>query len=298
MAAAVLLGIAAAAVLLQPPALFRISLTLPLVLVLPGYAIVEALSTRRRRGSERVVFTLGASLSVAVLAGFLLDALPWGLRAESWLVALGGVTAIGLVLASARRRATTDPPPPLLRRPVARWRAVVVTALAVAAAVLALVVAREGAVDQPQAGFTRLWIQGGPTEGTGVVRLGVESGELGETSYALHLEVAGRIKQIWSPIVLQPGERREVEQQLAPAELRSVIEGKLYLIGVPETVYRRVALNPNPTARRPGTQAALFARPRRAETVGTGRRCFGNPTHWPDERVRKSMYCRCQVLLG
>src|SRR5258708_19924598 len=86
--------VAAVLALLVPPdiALIRI-LTLPLVLVLPGYALTAALLPNRSLGvAERLMFSLGLSLAVVILGGLALNWTPFGLRAISWAVLLAGLT--------------------------------------------------------------------------------------------------------------------------------------------------------------------------------------------------------------
>jgi hypothetical protein len=75
-----------------------------LALVLPGYALSAAVFRMRSvRTAERAALTLGISLSVAVLGGLVLDALPSGLETQTWLFLLGGVTVIASVIALWRR---------------------------------------------------------------------------------------------------------------------------------------------------------------------------------------------------
>src|SRR5689334_11645743 len=75
-----------------------------LALVLPGYALSAAVFRMRSvRTAERAALTLGISLSVAVLGGLVLDALPSGLETQTWLFLLGGVTVTASVIALWRR---------------------------------------------------------------------------------------------------------------------------------------------------------------------------------------------------
>src|SRR5438874_6431419 len=67
--------------------------TLPLALVLPGYALISALFPKRELGgSERVVFSVGLSLIIVILGGLVLNLTPFGLRTNSWAVYLGAIT--------------------------------------------------------------------------------------------------------------------------------------------------------------------------------------------------------------
>src|SRR5437899_947045 len=65
------------------------ALTLPLVLVLPGYALTSALFPRQVLGvPERVVFSLALSLVIVILGGLVLNFTAFGLHASSWSVLL------------------------------------------------------------------------------------------------------------------------------------------------------------------------------------------------------------------
>src|SRR5215216_7668614 len=82
----------------------RALLGLPLVLFAPGYAIVAAAFPSSRLGRiERLLFSLGASLAAAALAGLLLHWTALGLRPAAWAVALGNLTLVACLVALIRR---------------------------------------------------------------------------------------------------------------------------------------------------------------------------------------------------
>ncbi|WP_224447677.1 DUF1616 domain-containing protein [Haloprofundus salilacus] len=88
------------------------------VAFVPGYAIVSALfprsdavaeatgDSRRLTLTHRVVLSVGMSLVVVALVGLVLTASPLGLFARPSLVAVGGVSAVGLLVATIRRFST------------------------------------------------------------------------------------------------------------------------------------------------------------------------------------------------
>jgi hypothetical protein len=77
---------------------------LALVLVLPGYALTAALFPwSTLSGEKRFLFSLGLSLALTALGGFVLHWTPWGISPESWAVLLGGMTLLGCGIAFARR---------------------------------------------------------------------------------------------------------------------------------------------------------------------------------------------------
>ena len=91
-------GVAMAIVLLDfaPPPI-RIAATLPLVILLPGYALTSALFARQTTELPiGLLLSVGLSLAITILEGLLLNLTPWGLQATSWALALGGTILIAL----------------------------------------------------------------------------------------------------------------------------------------------------------------------------------------------------------
>src|SRR5437588_10406582 len=83
------------AVLPSRPPVIGIILALPLVLVLPGYTLTEALFRKRPLDApNRLLFSLGLSLAIDIFCGFILNLLPTGLQAISWAVFLALLTAV------------------------------------------------------------------------------------------------------------------------------------------------------------------------------------------------------------
>jgi hypothetical protein len=77
---------------------------LALVFVLPGYALIGLVGTRRRLGRvERIVLTPALSLTVCVLGGILLDLAHIPLRTPAWALLTGAVTVIAALFGPRRR---------------------------------------------------------------------------------------------------------------------------------------------------------------------------------------------------
>ena len=93
------------ALLPNRPALIGTILALPLVFVLPGYTLIEALFyPKMLNGTHSLVLSLGLSLALAILGGLLLNVLPIGLQAQSWALFLGLVTTVFSLVAAYFRR--------------------------------------------------------------------------------------------------------------------------------------------------------------------------------------------------
>src|SRR5579864_167394 len=118
---------------------------LPLVLVLPGYAL-SLVAFPKARASERVQLSVGLSLPLAALSGYILNLTPWGITPAPIVVLLASITVIAIGFAP-------DSPVPTRRFPITRQYAATLAACAVLL-VTAIAVARIGVETQPRPGFT------------------------------------------------------------------------------------------------------------------------------------------------
>lgn len=182
-------------------AVLRVLAGLPLVLVLPGYALstllVPADAGRPGRINPllwRSMWATGLSLAVAVLGGLMLNLTPAGLTRLTWTTSLAAVTMLA-VAASAWLRARRSPAPAPVsvpvpvpaslaihrrRAPASTVAAYALAALAVTGTAIGLAVASAGWQHSP--GFAQLWLvpaQSSATSGGAVssqATLGVRSG--------------------------------------------------------------------------------------------------------------------------
>lgn len=248
---AVALVIAAGVTLVLPAlgeGLVRIVLALPLVLVVPGYALALALLPAPRvGGGERLVLSLGLSLALAALGGFVLNWTPWGLGAQPWAAFLALTTLAAGAVAWVRRPPSNRQPVPLgavttSRRPGRRTALpALLMVLAALAAGAAWWTARSGAAQQASAGFTQLWTLPATEGGALTVRLGVRSREPVPLSYRVRLEVEGELVQEWPAVVLEPGEQWEATATLSPSQgAAGPVKAVLYRADAPATAYRHV----------------------------------------------------------
>lgn len=223
-------------------------LTLPLVFVLPGYALTSALFTGREFGiAERLLFSLGLSLVCVILGGLLLNLTPWGLRADSWALLLGGITLGACMVTLVRRRREGIPPSGWLspgnigfhfRQGLLLGLAALIVCGAVAISVI-------GAEQQPYPGFTQLWIlPGSGANAKDAVRLGVSNMESTTMEYRLAVNVDGKVVKEWPSIDLNPNEKWQATLLLSQAGHTGTakVEADLYRADAPTTIYRHVVL--------------------------------------------------------
>ena len=84
----------------------RVIFGIPLVLFIPGYALIAALfpAARDIDGIERVALSFGLSIAIVPLTGLALNYTPWGIRLDPIVICLSILTIL-LCLAAQYRRA-------------------------------------------------------------------------------------------------------------------------------------------------------------------------------------------------
>ncbi len=219
----------------------RALIALPLVLFTPGYAIVAAAFPSGRLGRiERLLFSVGASLALTALAGLLLHWTALGLRPAAWAVALGNITLVASLIALVRRWRQPDSAP---TQRIAGMTLVEGGLLGLAALLVvgALVIARDGAIQQRATGFTQLWVLPDSAAKEDSVRLGVSNREPGQIGYRVVATASGTIIGSWPQITLGPNEQWETTVTLPTAQpAAATVEVLLYRLDAPENAYRRV----------------------------------------------------------
>lgn len=234
---------AAVAVAFAPgvPTVVRVLLGLPLVLVLPGYTLT-ALATpslgRGRWGADKILFSLGTSISVAVLGGLVLNFTPWGLERRSWSLLLAVFTIVAAMGAVVRRAGATGPPSAARRRAHAVPLLFCVVAALIASA--AVGISRRGALQtDQQSTFSQLSML--PTSGNNDLRIDVTNHEGATQHYRIVLHAGNRQLSDFQGITLAAGDTWSRTVRM-PTNLpsRTRIEADLYRATSPHSVYRHV----------------------------------------------------------
>lgn len=221
-------------------------LALPMVFVLPGYALSLALFAKNTLGGvERALLSVGLSIAVVIIGGFFLNLTPWGLQPFTWLVLLVGITVLVGLVGLLNRRAPVWMARRTLRLEIP-GRAVLVFAAALVLLLLALRVAQLPSPANVVEGYTALWLVPSNPTNPDVVELGLSSAELETVSYQLKLQVNGQTIQEWNPITLAPGKPWQQTYVLpsskgAPQQVRAL----LYRLDSPGALYRNVLLQRN-----------------------------------------------------
>lgn len=172
----------------------RAILTVPLVLLLPGYALSSAIFRRRAPSwVERTALALSLSLVATALASLVLYLTPFELTLYSWAVALALVTAVATLVAAARRSPEperTGPAPPRPGLQLSRRRVQVAVAVVAACLVAAAVALARTPLPSPAArGYTTLSLT--RVSGSAGLVLRIHSKERRRTHYVLKLALPG-----------------------------------------------------------------------------------------------------------
>ncbi len=246
MAAAAALACAAGCVVIEGPPAARIPLALPLLLLLPGFAVLRALFPHGVHDPLRALaYSVGLSLALAIVGG--VEAGVRGLLSTStWAAIAAGVTVAAAVVAEWRRRRAREPAPARPLRPPAPGsrRAAAILGLLAALAVLgaAIALARTPSSVPEDRGYTVLSISRKPDD-PGSATVEIASNEARTRRFRMRILVTGRPTEYRS-IVIAPGET--IEEQIAiPARGRFGVI-RVYLLeqrdGTP-VIYRRVRLD-------------------------------------------------------
>ena len=227
------------AVLAEWPVAARTALGLPLVALLPGYALSRIVFGVRLRADQRLLVSLALSLALAALGGIGLSLSPWGMTPRSWAIGLSASTVLLALVATSVGSS--------LRRPEMRWhpsRAAAFTTLAAllcACVVTAAVAASRLPSDPPPwaSGYTLLWLL---PKASGHVEVGLQSGEFSPTSYRVVLKIRNERTVQWTTGTIPPA---GTWARLTRASRATRIDAYLYRSSEgAQQPYRHVYLNP------------------------------------------------------
>ncbi len=225
----------------------RLVLALTLVAVLPGYALTALLLARHSK--DRILTTalsLGLSLAASAVGGVILHLSPGGLRPEGWSLLLGGSTLIACAFAAVlRRRDGTAAPPPAVTRGLDR-RSLFSTLLFGSALFLgaaAIVVAQQGARDQPRPGFTQMWLTRGVADDE--VTVGIYNQEGRAILVRLILTTGSSVVAEFPSVMIAPNDTwtRTLPMLDGPPEDEPLV-ATLFQVDEPDTVFRLARLWP------------------------------------------------------
>lgn len=231
-----------------------IILALPLILFFPGYMLTQILlhrgiatrsfirSSHSIGVADQLILSLGLSMAITILTGFMLNALSFGLQGESWTISLGLITMIlALVTFFLRRREKQAiGTPSHIALSLQDYLLFGLALLVVTGAIFASIVRPA----QPRAAFTQFWmLPANQSAQRCAVDLGIQSFETAPMTYYVVLTVNGVQANTWSPIALSPHEEWTQTVTLPSSNATSVsVQAELYRTNNLSNVYRNVHL--------------------------------------------------------
>jgi uncharacterized membrane protein len=211
-----------------------------MALTLPGYALSMALLPGLE-SEERLLVSLGMSLVMDVLGGFVLYVSPWGLYPASWAAWLGSLTlASGFIAALRHPTAQPDTSQPWPRLDL---KATLGFGLALMILVLALVTAQLAA-QQKDLPFTQLWAVPVNDAEAYTLQLGINNQENRLMHYDLMVDSGGDRIEEWQRIALSPSQVWATRLSLSTLPAKPV-DIRLYNLDRPGEVYRTVQIAPS-----------------------------------------------------
>jgi uncharacterized membrane protein len=200
-----------------------------IVVVVPDYLLAWPVLRPRFGSAGAFAIAGGLSIGVIALGGLVLNLLPWGLQAATWLGYVFVLVVIGL--AFGRR--------PWSGRPKVGVTAheVVLAGLGAITIMAALILARSFA-GYPTESFTQLSIAPASGAPTSSVQLRIGSEERTTTGYRLEVWRNGGLVKSFATIRLTTGETWTGTVSVGSGQ----IEARLFLLTDPGTVYRHVTV--------------------------------------------------------
>jgi Protein of unknown function (DUF1616) len=172
----------------------------PLVLVLPGYALTCVMFLPGEIGRDlRLALSIAFSIGVATVGGLVVQ-LAIRLDRPVWITLLALVTVVAAAVALRRRDGMpADTDRPTLRVPIVGAFSVLGILAAIAVGGWAIAIATEGAHRQAsEARFSSLWlVPVGAPQTRHSARIGVSNREGGSTAYGLTVKQGPRIVRRW-----------------------------------------------------------------------------------------------------
>ena len=230
---------AAIVVVLSSDPILRTLCGLPLVLLLPGYAIVRAVLPEVRGTLAGAVFAIGLSIAVTVFSGFALHSLR-AMSPAGWAFALGVVTVLASCVSCFRS-------PPIVTSkarygPRLRPRHALMLICAAVTAAGAIVLAQQGALARREFAYTEFWMVPTP-QVHGSVTIGFKNAEGQSNLYDVEVMLDETIVAVWSGIPLPAGRSwtTELAMPVGPSGAKKA-EAWLFKNGDRRLVYRRVWL--------------------------------------------------------
>ncbi len=221
-------------------------LALPLVFLAPGYLLTELLTRKGEHdGTTSLLLSIGLSLSIDILGGFLLNLIPVGLTTLTWSVFLGALTIACALLCMVKRHQWRMYVDQKQKDFPTRYEFLLLT-LTTYVVIFAFAYTNNSIVKQKDQGFTQFWLLlDNHQSPLCAIQLGIDSSETVTTTYRVEVKENNQYAVHWSSITLAPQQKWQRKLPLAIKHFQTTrlqIEADLYRQQDPRSVYRTVQL--------------------------------------------------------
>jgi hypothetical protein len=216
--------------------LLRNFFAMPLVIVLPGYAVMAAWFPKRlTKFPGNVLFIITLSIAIVCMTGLILHKTPWGIQTNTWIASLGAIVLVNLVIALFWGDFSITSP---LDRPVKLplYQGLLIFC-AFLMSVFAVYLAREGASQQQSSDVTQMWML--PGEASDAIHMGVKNLDAEPISYKLVIKDGPNV--IEENFELEPNTTWEKDFSMPGSATREV-NAYLSRLNQPHLVYRSTSL--------------------------------------------------------
>lgn len=234
-----------------PSGILRTAITLPFALWLPGYALLRALHQPLLFEIEGFCFTVGASLSAIIAAGFVLNTehalTPFGWA--SILMAIIVVPTIFEAFAASGSKSASPPEPSLTPAPdwqLPHWTAPAFISILASVLItgIALAASSEGITRFREFKYTEFWVAPDHAGRNDTLRVGIRNMEGEPSVYDLELRLGDKMVSQISSIALSDGEALVTPFTLPyDGKTGKRAEALLYRSGDHRNLYRQTWLN-------------------------------------------------------
>ncbi|MER8423354.1 hypothetical protein [Mesorhizobium sp. M1403] len=214
-----------AAVAVSDSLLLRTALGAPMVLLVPGHAVLRAIGVRTTSALQHVVYAVGASLAAGIAGGFALNAAGF-LTPLGWALWFWAVTAVAALVAAGRRDTPDLPAWPAPAR-VRLWQgAALILAVLVATGAYALAVRDEATYREFK--YTEFWLLPSPNGEPGLLTVGIRSAETQAQRFDLEITLDGQPFAVFRLLTIAPDETWAREIPVPVLATRQTAEARLY----------------------------------------------------------------------
>jgi uncharacterized membrane protein len=223
-----------------------IVLALPLIFLAPGYLLIEILTQKREHDrTTHLLLSIGLSLSIDILCGFLLNLIPMGLTPTTWGSFLAAFALACVLPCMVRRRRWQMHVDQKQKDLPTRYEFLLLT-LTVYVVIFAFIYTTSTIENQKYPGFTQFWLLLDSYQSHNcAIQLGIASSETVTTTYKVEVKENNQHIAQWSSIKLAPQQKWQESLPIALNYTQTTqfqIEADLYRQQEPSDVYRTAQL--------------------------------------------------------